>query len=234
MGLYIETLIRADPDELWDRTQQPEQHRRWDLRFTGIDYLPRTPGKPQHFRYTTRVLPCLKVAGVGVAAGDRHHPDGTRTFVLRFSSPDPLSLIEDGSGYWRYIPTENGIRFLTGYHYRSRWGRFGRLVDRLAFRPLMRWATAWSFDRLRLWCERGIPPERSLRYALGDSTVRLSAVVLAVVAVPVASLAVAALAVLLPPLPFTPAARRCLRHPPERTGSAPPAPPAALIAPETS
>jgi hypothetical protein len=35
----------------------------------------------------------------------------------------------------------------------------GRVFDRLVFRPLMGWATAWSFDRLRLWIERGLEPE---------------------------------------------------------------------------
>ncbi|SCE01103.1 hypothetical protein GA0115253_102725 [Streptomyces sp. Termitarium-T10T-6] len=36
MGLYIEALIRTDPERLWDRTQDPAQHQRWDLRFTEI------------------------------------------------------------------------------------------------------------------------------------------------------------------------------------------------------
>ena len=30
------------------------------------------------------------------------------------------------------------------------------------FRPLMGWATAWSFDRLRLWIENGIDRALSL------------------------------------------------------------------------
>lgn len=34
------------------------------------------------------------------------------------------------------------------------------------FHPLIGWATAWSFDRLRLWIERGIPPEVSRDRAL--------------------------------------------------------------------
>ncbi|MER5784404.1 hypothetical protein ABT104_22195 [Streptomyces mobaraensis] len=224
-GLYVEALIRADPDDLWDRTQQPARHRRWDLRFTDITYLPCAPGEPQRFRYATRVLPFLTVAGVGVAAGERHRPDGTRTSALRFSSRHPLSLIEEGRGYWRYVPTDDGVRFLTGYDYRPRWGRWGRPADRLVLRPLMGWATAWSFDRLRLWCERGIPPERSLRYALGETAVRLAAVVAVAKTVPAAGPAAAALALLLPPSPVTPAARRCRRRPPgrEQGRTAPPA-----------
>lgn len=158
MGLYIEAHVRADLDALWAHSQDPALHQRWDLRFTEIRYLPRAEGEPRRFRYATRVLPGLTVAGTGVSAGERERPDGTRTSALRFSSPHPLSLIAEGSGYWRYVPEGDGIRFLTGYDYRPRWGRAGALADRLLFRPLMGWATAWSFDRLRLWLERGITP----------------------------------------------------------------------------
>jgi uncharacterized membrane protein YphA (DoxX/SURF4 family) len=82
---------------------------------------------------------------------------------LKFWSDDPKSLIREGGGYWRYVPTDDGLRFLTGYDYRVRFGALGRLLDRLAFRPLLGWATAWSFDRLRLWIERGIDPAVSLQ-----------------------------------------------------------------------
>jgi hypothetical protein len=39
------------------------------------------------------------------------------------------------------------------------------MVDSCVFRPLMGWATAWSFDRLRLWLEDGQTPEASLAWA---------------------------------------------------------------------
>ncbi|MFN0090888.1 MAG: hypothetical protein ACKVWR_11560 [Acidimicrobiales bacterium] len=48
------------------------------------------------------------------------------------------------------------MRFLTRYDYRPRWGRLGGLVDRWLFRPVFGWATAWSFDRLRL---QGLVPK---------------------------------------------------------------------------
>ncbi|AZM55588.1 hypothetical protein DMA15_25895 [Streptomyces sp. WAC 01529] len=218
MGLYIEARIRADLDALWERTQEPALHQRWDLRFTEIAYLPCREGEPRHFRYATRVLPFLTVAGTGVSAGERRRPDGTRTSALRFASPHPLSLIEEGSGYWRYVPTPDGdgIRFLTGYDYRPRWGRLGALADRAVFRPLMGWATAWSFDRLRLWLERGITPERALLNAVAEVLLRVLFVAAAVLLAPMTALAAAALALILPPLPTTPAARRCLRTPPVR------------------
>ncbi|WNO72226.1 hypothetical protein [Streptomyces sp. AM8-1-1] len=213
MRLYIETCIRVELETLWERTQEPAQHQRWDLRFTEIDHLPRRPGEPQRFRYATRVLPWLTVAGTGVSAGERHRA-GDRVSALRFASPHPLSLLKEGSGYWRYVPTADGVRFLTGYDYRPRWGRLGRVADRLVFRPLMGWATAWSFDRLRLWCERGITPERALVHALAELGVRGLAAGIALSLDPLAGIAAAVTAVVLPPSPSTPAARRCLRTPP--------------------
>ncbi|MFD1051474.1 hypothetical protein ACFQ1S_40980, partial [Kibdelosporangium lantanae] len=66
-ALYVETVIQADLDELWQRTQDPHLHQRWDLRFTRIDYLPKAASDPrQRFRYAVRVLPGLTVSGTGV------------------------------------------------------------------------------------------------------------------------------------------------------------------------
>ncbi|WP_017591889.1 hypothetical protein [Nocardiopsis potens] len=224
MGLYIEAHIRTGLDLLWERTQDPAEHCRWDLRFTEIRPLPRPAGGPARFRYATRVAPFVRITGTGVNAGERHRPDGTRTSALRFASAHPLSPIAEGRGYWRYVPASGGVRFLTGYDYRPRRGRAGRAADRLVFRPLMGWATAWSFDRLRLWCERGISPESALRRALAEAAVRAAVAAAALAAAPPpAAAAVCAAALLLPPLPATPAARRCLRRPPERTAPAPPA-----------
>lgn len=234
MRLYVETHIRAGIGTVWDRSQSPASHQRWDLRFSEITYLPLEPGQPQHFRYATRVRPLPAVSGTGVSAGERNRPDGTRTSALRFASAHPLSFIEEGRGYWRYVPDGDGVRFLTGYDYRPSWGRFGRLADRLALRPLMGWATAWSFDRLRLWCEHGTAPERSLRYAVAELLLRCAllsgAAVCAVSGTGLpglpqwvgsaVQLAVAAGVLLLPPMPRTPAARRCLRRPPPPTGRA--------------
>jgi hypothetical protein len=186
-------------------------------------YLPKgTPDQAQRFEYATRVLPGLTVTGTGISVGERACSDGSRTSALRFSSAHPLSLIRSGAGYWRYVPTGAGIRFLTGYDYQPGWGRLGRLADRL-FRPVMGWGTAWSFDRLRLWLERGVPPERSLRLALVEVGARgavcatvwwVGPVVLAVVVTLVGLFA--------PPLPSTPAARRCRRRPTDRRSATAP------------
>ena len=86
--------------------------------------------------------------------------------ALKFWSSDRFSLIREGAGYWKYLPTNEGVRFLTWYDYRTRLGAAGAWFDRLAFRPLMGWATAWSFDRLRLWLEHGVAPDLALRHFL--------------------------------------------------------------------
>jgi len=222
-ALYVETLIRSPSEQVWRLTQEPDQHQRWDLRFTEIDYLPRPdPAQPQRFRYAVRVLPGLSVSGVGLCAGELIRPDGTRTSALRFASAHPLSLIRSGSGYWRYVPTPDGIRFLTGYDYQPGWGRLGPSADRL-LRPLMGWATAWSFDRLRLWLEDGVSPRRSLHRALLEAGARGAVCAGAWWGLPVpGALLVTVTAVLAPLSSRTPSARRCLRRPPDRLSATPP------------
>ncbi|MGH9147070.1 MAG: hypothetical protein ACRD1Q_10205 [Vicinamibacterales bacterium] len=159
MSIYVEILIRAPMDALWAHTQTPALHERWDLRFSRIDYLLRVHDtEPKRFRYTTRIAFGFAVSGEGETAGERDLTDGSRCSALTFSSGEPFSIIREGSGYWRYMPTAEGIRFLTRYDYRTRYGPVGALFDRLIFRPLIGWATAWSFDRLRLWLEHGVAP----------------------------------------------------------------------------
>lgn len=160
--IYVEASIAAPVETIWQHTQEPQVHQRWDVRFTEIDYLPVEEDAPQRFTYVTTVAPGLRVGGCGETLGERHRPDGTAYSGLTFWSNNPLSLIQEGSGYWRYVPQADGsVRFLTRYDYRVRWGAFGRAVDQYLFRPLFGWGTAWSFDRLRLWIEKGIAPERS-------------------------------------------------------------------------
>ena len=141
-------------------------HQRWDLRFSEIRYLPRTDeSEPQRFLYATRIGFGLAIRGTGESVGERIAASGEATSSLSFASQDWKSLISTGSGYWRYIPLEDGVRFFTWYDYATRFGVVGRVVDRCVFRPLMGWATAWSFDRLRLWLEQRQAPETSLAWA---------------------------------------------------------------------
>ena len=131
------------------------------MRFTSIE-----PVGDGRFRYATRIGLGVEVAGEGESAGERRADDGSATSALRFWSNDPRALIREGSGYWRYVPVEGGVRFITQYDYETRWGAAGGALDRAAFRPLLGWATAWSFDRLRLWVEDGTSPEESVRRLL--------------------------------------------------------------------
>ena len=153
-GLYVEVLIRAPMDEVWRLTQEPTEHPRWDLRFSSI--TPRQPEGNGSVRFLyERTLPGHVIRGDGISLGERTRPDGTRTSALRFTTEDRLSPLRDGRGYWRYVPTDEGVRFMTGYDYAP---GFGSVPD-LVLRPVLRWMTAWSFDRLRIWAETGTRPE---------------------------------------------------------------------------
>jgi uncharacterized membrane protein YphA (DoxX/SURF4 family) len=175
LGIYVEILIHADMEQVWRLTQDPALHQRWDLRFTEIQYLPRPdPAEPQRFLYQTRIGFGLAIKGTGESVGERTSAAGDATSALKFASADPKSLIREGSGYWRYVPTPAGLRFFTWYDYEVRFGGLGRVVDRLVFRPLMGWATAWSFDRMRLWAEEGLLPESSMALSLIHAVARLA------------------------------------------------------------
>jgi uncharacterized membrane protein YphA (DoxX/SURF4 family) len=174
-SVYVETRIRTPLETLWKHTQDPSLHERWDLRFSEIQYLPRLDlADPQRFLYATRIGFGREIRGEGESVGTRDGPEGERTSALRFWSEDPASLIREGSGYWKYVPTADGIRFLTDYNYRTRFGAPGRVFDSLIFRPLIGWATAWSFDRLRLWLEKGVDPSTSRQLGVLYSIARIS------------------------------------------------------------
>ena len=158
MSIYVEIRIRAR----WTRSGAHADAR-----------APRALGPPLHRhrvpaaarRRRAAAVPLRHAIGFGLAGRRRGRdrrrarPAGRRrTSALKFWSEDPRSIIREGTGYWKYVPTPDGIRFLTCYDYRTRFGRAGRSFDRLVFRPLIGWATAWSFDRLRLWLERGVDP----------------------------------------------------------------------------
>ncbi len=63
-GVYVEIRIRESMDKIWELTQVPELHQRWDLRFNRIRYLPRASlAEPQRFLYETRVGLGLSIKG---------------------------------------------------------------------------------------------------------------------------------------------------------------------------
>ncbi|WP_406203613.1 hypothetical protein OH807_27180 [Kitasatospora sp. NBC_01560] len=232
--IYVEARIRAPMDLIWDLTQIPHEHQRWDARFTRITYAADASAQSGEvaatpvvrFRYLLG-LPCgPALRGTGVTAAERRRPDGSRISALRFRSDHALSPLQEGSGYWRYTPADSAsdgtVLFVTGYDYRSwRWPG-GTALDRCFVRPFVGWLTAWSFDRLRLWAERGVAPERALLHAAAETSVRLAVAAAAAfltagrTGVAVGALtggAVLLLLALVPPSPLTPAARRCARKP---------------------
>jgi hypothetical protein len=214
-SLYVETTVAADLDRVWELTQDPAQHVRWDARFTSITPEHRAEGQTQDFTYALK-LPGLMLSGTGTSVGERVRPDGTRTSTLRFRSGSRLSPISAGSGYWRYEHVPDGVRFLTGYDYEP--GPQGRWLDDVCVRPGMGWLTAWSFDRLRLWAETGLPPEVALRRTLVVTAARA-----AVLAAAFRRRSLLLLLLAATPAPVAlPRARRCLRRPPSPGDSRPP------------
>ena len=166
-ALYVEVLIQAPLDEVWRLTQDPALHVRWDARFTDIAPLRTRADGAQEFRYELD-LGVHTIRGTGVSLATKESGAGERTSALLFDTEDALSPLGTGRGYWRYVPTDSGVRFLTGYDYAPGWGWIGQVLDPLITRRFIWWLTARSFDRLRLWAEEGIPPEetsgwRSLR-----------------------------------------------------------------------
>ncbi|MGH7885883.1 MAG: DoxX-like family protein [Thermodesulfobacteriota bacterium] len=166
-GIYVEISIKTSMDKLLEYTQTPDLHEKWDLRFSTIEYLPKDDAKaPQKFLYTTKIGFGLTVEGEGESSGTRQGESGESTSALKFWSDQKISLIRSGSGYWKYIPNGETIRFLTWYDYSVRFGKVGEVFDKWIFRPLIGRVTAWSFDCLRIWMEEKIPPAVLLRKSL--------------------------------------------------------------------
>lgn len=233
--IYVETSVSTgDADRLWHLTQDPELHPRWDLRFSGIRPVRVDEAGNQHFEYSLAIpsprLPFLVVRGTGVSVGERRDTTGRGTSALRFFPDGGLSPLGEGSGYWRYVPQDDRVRFLTGYDYTPGWGTVGRWLDPWLIRPLVGWATAWSFDRLRLWVDEDKDPGRSLTLAATVVVARLAGLAAGAallrrhsVMSTVAAAALLVATVATPPPAAVPSAGRCLRRPPDRSASVPPA-----------
>ncbi|MGO1411609.1 SRPBCC family protein [Microbacterium sp.] len=158
-ALYVEILIRAPLDRVWELTQDVDLHPRWDARFSAIRPTGVRDDGARTFRYEL-ALGVRTIRGTGVSLSEKRAAGGPRTSALVFDTDDRLSPLRRGRGYWRYVPHPEGVRFITGYDYQPWFGAFGRLLDRVLIRHVVWWLTAWSFDRLRLWAESGIEPER--------------------------------------------------------------------------
>src|SRR5699024_3214740 len=135
-------------------------HEQCDSHFTYITYLQKEIDEPQLFTYTRKLMPGLKISGWGESIGNHEKSDGTKSSSLHFGTPQKISPIKEGRGYWQYIPNEKseGVTFLTAYNYEPNYGEIGNLLDKIIFRPLMGWGTALSFDILRRWLEKEESP----------------------------------------------------------------------------
>ncbi len=223
--VWVSARVAGPPDRLWRLTQDTGHHPRWDLRFSAITPAGTDADGHQRSTYALALshprLPLLTVRGSSTSTAERRGDDGAGTSAIRFAAghapADRLSPLASGTGYWRYAPQPDGrTRFTTGYDYLPGWGRLGAALDPWLTRPLVGWATAWSFDRLRLWAERGQTPERSRDLALAWTAARATAVLATATALrhrrPLVAL-VTASALALPTPPAVPSARRCERRP---------------------
>ena len=113
--------------------------------------------------YKTKIGFGLEIAGEGESIGEIRKETGERISSLKFWTDNTLSLIQIGRGYWKYTPNKEYIHFETQYDYDTRFGRVGNVIDCYIFRPLLGWATAWSFDALKLWLEKGLHPRLLIR-----------------------------------------------------------------------
>ena len=229
--IYVEIPVAASMERLWHLSQDTTLHPQWDLRFTAIRPTSADSDGTQRFGYEFR-LPFHTIRGTGTSLGTRTGGNGHATSVLKFTTGDPLSPIGPGAGYWRYLPYDGGVRFITGYTYQPGWGPLGKILDDRLIRPALGWATAVSFDRLRLWAEQDIQPAAARSAWLTDSAARTAALGAAVGLLAAACsshrsapsrttllLGAAALAAALsaPARSIVPRAARCLRAPADRT-----------------
>lgn len=230
--LYVEIRINASLDRVWQLSQNPKAHPRWDLRFSRIIPCEEDEQGQVRFRYEF-ALPLHLIQGTGTSLGHRHRADGQATSVLKFDTADKLSPIGPGAGYWRYIPTEDGLRFITGYNYEPGMALVGKAFDSRIIRPALGWATALSFDRLRLWAESDLEPQSSRNRWFLDAGARLSGVLLAAglfrqalakrnAAMAAFGVAAVVISCIAKPHWSVPRAGRCVRNPPdERSARAP-------------
>ena len=148
--LVVESLIDAPVERVWDRTQNPENHIRWDIRFTQIKYLDTLDKNGFHLlQYQTQIGFGIKITGTGKYLHTQTHEQST----FEFGSEDFKSLITQGKGIWLYKAINGKTYFKSVFDYDTRFGFFGKLIDQYLFRPLFCLATEWGFETLRKWCE---------------------------------------------------------------------------------
>ena len=148
--IVVEAIIPCAVETLWERSQNPDLHILWDIRFSDIKYLDELDENGfQLMDYRTKIGFGIEIKGIGRYL--QSSPLKHSTF--EFESADWKSLIKIGRGIWQYKLCAEGAYFRTVYDYETNYGIFGALIDRILFRSLMQLATEWSFETLRRWCE---------------------------------------------------------------------------------
>ena len=77
-SIRVETVIAADLDTVWQLTQDPVLHARWDARFSSIAPTDIGDDGLWRFRYERRML-VHTIRGTGISLGSRDGIGGTRT-----------------------------------------------------------------------------------------------------------------------------------------------------------
>ena len=147
--IVVEAIIPAPVEVVWERSQVPEQHTAWDIRFTHIGYLAETDEHGYHLMdYRTNIALGITIKGYGRYLTNSEHSHSS----FEFDSDDWKSIIRNGRGIWLYRPSSAGTLFKTVYDYDVRHGWIGRVLDAAVFRTLLQLATEWGFETLRQWC----------------------------------------------------------------------------------
>ena len=147
--IVVEAIIPAPVEVVWERSQVPEQHTAWDIRFNHIGYLDKTDDRGYHLMdYRTNVALGITINGYGRYLTNSVHSHSS----FEFDSDDWKSIIRNGRGIWLYRPCPGGTLFKTVYDYDVRHGWIGRVLDAAIFRSLLQVATEWGFETLRQWC----------------------------------------------------------------------------------
>jgi hypothetical protein len=147
--IVVEALIPAPVEVVWERSQVPEQHTAWDIRFNHIGYLDQADERGYRLMdYRTNIALGLTIKGYGryLTNSELSHSS------FEFDSDDWKSIIRNGRGIWLYRPCPGGTLFKTVYDYDVRHGWIGSVLDVVIFRSLLQLATEWGFETLRQWC----------------------------------------------------------------------------------
>ncbi|WP_144523296.1 hypothetical protein [Bacillus pumilus] len=164
--VYVETTIHAPIEKVWEHSQNPKLHEQWDLRFSTISLNEPQNEQPQSFLYEKHLGFGLSVTGTGAYRTRMMDERNERASSLNFKSSHPLSFIKEGSGYWKYIKTSDHIVFQTQFDYKTKEGKGWTWADKILFRPMIGFMTAFSFGALKTWLEKGTHPRLLLERTL--------------------------------------------------------------------